>query len=300
MSGCGEDGCSSDHGCDRNALKSRCCQEEEEVDVEEEGVEEDSNYESNHACCNTHSTAEEEDDFVDLGRGGNGLICLALVNESGDEVSIIDAKSEVRSFSLFQRIGQGGDVRKLCFSSHGYGGTDDLLTPCLDDDGCHGVPDEGCFCGLTEPHIHAHFHDPKLCNHHQKRNNNGRDPTGAELMKLARLTLRPTTATASGDDSTISNNIFRVPESAFMRTMCNSQDYTARMDGHLREPLLKKKTLHKVQVRPPPSPFHSSTHFHSFIHLYVFWNTAQRPRRLSGTRQRDGGSSPRTPLCILR
>lgn len=84
-------------------------------------------------------------------------LCLAVVRENGTEVVMYDASGIPRVFSY------QGDTRNLCFSSHGATVADDLLTPCLDEGGNHGEPEENCFCGIDTPHLHAHVYNPMLC-----------------------------------------------------------------------------------------------------------------------------------------
>jgi copper chaperone CopZ len=121
--------------------------------------------------------------------------CIALVSDSGKEIVIYDVNGELQSFSYIHGGGDG-NIRDLCFSSHGHD-ADDLLTPCFDDVGRHGEPEEGCFCGIDTPHIHAHIHDPKICggngggNRSSIHSKSNKD-TEQDLMRLASLTLHPT------------------------------------------------------------------------------------------------------------
>jgi len=83
--------------------------------------------------------------------------CIAILHDNGQDLTVFDASGRPRTYSCEDCPG------KLCFSSHGAKGLDGLLTPCLDEDGLHGVPDEGCFCGVDTPHIHAHLQDDVKC-----------------------------------------------------------------------------------------------------------------------------------------
>jgi ribosomal protein L32/copper chaperone CopZ len=99
------------------------------------------------------------DDDIDL----DSPLCLAVIREDGGDVVLFDASGRPRSFNF-----KGDDIRKLCFDTHSYGtslatGVDDLLTPCFDQDGNHGDPEESCFCGVDTPHLHAHLRDPRTC-----------------------------------------------------------------------------------------------------------------------------------------
>ena len=82
---------------------------------------------------------------------------LLLGERTAPMWSLFDASGKPRT-SRHHRI-----PTKLCLSTHGALGEDEMLTPCLDDDGMHGVPDESCFCGIDTPHVHAHKHDSGKC-----------------------------------------------------------------------------------------------------------------------------------------
>jgi len=108
---------------------------------------------------------------------GNNALCLAVVCESGSDLLLFDASGTSRAFHL------EGNTDKLCFSTHGHDDAADLLSPCLDEDGMHGLPDEGCFCGVETPHIHAHVHDSKTCHGNQSKTH--------DFSYLAKLVLHP-------------------------------------------------------------------------------------------------------------
>jgi len=104
--------------------------------------------------------------------------CVAVLHEDGTKTDVFDAKGRQLTFALGHEVIMGG--KKICFSTHGIGnGADGLLTPCFDENGEHGEPEESCFCGIDEPHIHAHVQDPDKCNHSE------------DLTFLAQLTLYP-------------------------------------------------------------------------------------------------------------
>lgn len=87
-------------------------------------------------------------------------LCLAVVPENGGDVVVYDARGQSRSFGWLGR----GDTRKLCFSSHGAGdGVDEIMTQCFDANGCHGPSPVPCFCGVDQPHLHAHIKNSKAC-----------------------------------------------------------------------------------------------------------------------------------------
>jgi len=93
--------------------------------------------------------------------------CLAVVLENGVDVVVYDQRGSARIFSVPPPKGHNTKTNrrppKICFSTHGQPGIDDLLTPCFDEYGNHGEPNEVCFCGVSEPHIHAHFYNPETC-----------------------------------------------------------------------------------------------------------------------------------------
>jgi hypothetical protein len=105
-----------------------------------------------------------------------------------------------------------------------------LLTPCFDDAGNHGAPEEGCFCGVETPHLHAHVHDPKTCNE------DSLNTVEADLMKLARMTLHPT-------EESVNSSLFQIPISERLPKECNSKDF-----GDSLHAPLQKRRMHKVKV----------------------------------------------------
>lgn len=115
-------------------------------------------------------------------------LCLAIVRENGTDVVLFDASGKPRTFKY------KGNPGKLCFSSHGAVGADELLTPCFDEDGMHGVPDESCFCGIDTPHIHAHKHDSVKCTEEPEESacsSKKKKQTEADVGYLASVTLHP-------------------------------------------------------------------------------------------------------------
>ena len=176
------------------------------------------------------------------------LICLALLKDNGTEISLFDAKGEVRSFSF------KGDIRKLCFSTHHGYDADDLMTPCFDEDGLHGEPEEGCFCGSEGPHIHAHYHNPATCNDDDHCGSTKSSDLESALASLAPLTLFPIPVKVeeSSTGITTPKKLFEIPESEFMPSCCNSSEYSRHMSGtesDERPPeKMKTKMLHKIQV----------------------------------------------------
>lgn len=118
-------------------------------------------------------------------------LCLAIVRENGTDVVLFDAAGKPRTFSY------KGSPEKLCFSTHGAIGADDFLTPCLDEDGMHGVPEESCFCGIDVPHIHAHKYDDVKCKEDEEEtgcsSKKKKKNQEADIGHLASVTLYPNT-----------------------------------------------------------------------------------------------------------
>ena len=78
------------------------------------------------------------------------LLCIAVVRPDHSAVDVYDSKGKSRTFradpkAVLSAAGSNGGT-KLCFSTHGAGnGADGLLSPCFDENGEHGEPEEGCF-----------------------------------------------------------------------------------------------------------------------------------------------------------
>ncbi|KAL3923654.1 MAG: hypothetical protein SGARI_006174, partial [Bacillariaceae sp.] len=187
------------------------------------------------SCCggggslSHHQEQPDDDDDV--------VTCIGLIAKDGSAIAIYDVKGDLQTFSL-----PNGDIRNLCFSSHGHN-ADDLLTPCFDDEGLHGEPDESCFCGVDTPHLHAHVHNPKTCDeHHHATNNNNNSDLETDLMLLAKLTLHPT-KDSSSSATTVAE--FEIPldesKAAADFNKCNSMEYEPVVGG---PPVAEIKVLH--------------------------------------------------------
>eukprot|EP00544_Gedaniella_sp_CCMP2646_P007956 CAMPEP_0202486348 /NCGR_PEP_ID=MMETSP1361-20130828/4939_1 /ASSEMBLY_ACC=CAM_ASM_000849 /TAXON_ID=210615 /ORGANISM="Staurosira complex sp., Strain CCMP2646" /LENGTH=1321 /DNA_ID=CAMNT_0049115457 /DNA_START=9 /DNA_END=3974 /DNA_ORIENTATION=+ len=162
----------------------------------------------------------------------NHTLCLAVVRENGADLVLFDATGVPRSFTY------SGDAGKLCFSTHGADAVDDLLTPCFDEDGNHGAPDEGCFCGVDTPHLHAHLHDPKTCEDDMKRNAQGE----SDVQYLAQLTLHPK------HDSEQQELLVNMAVSAQLPKQCNSEEVLRHMNQHgLSHGSIHQRRMHKIQ-----------------------------------------------------
>lgn len=155
---------------------------------------------STSTCCTNDHTHEDHEDQHHHYDDSDSPLCLAVIREDGGDVVLFDASGRPRSFDF------KGDIRNLCFDTHGITGSfvDDLLTPCLDEDGNHGLPEESCFCGVDTPHLHAHLRDPRTCND----NDGNEKPSGKsskmedKLSYLASQTLHPLDMDMDKDNNT--------------------------------------------------------------------------------------------------
>jgi len=115
---------------------------------------------------------------------------------------------------------------KLCFAAHGAQGEniDGMLTYCFDSNGEHGEPDEGCFCGEEEPHLHAHIHDPELCG---KNNCGGGAGSSNNWRNLSQLTLH----LVEGEEDNAPSGVASMPITSSMPNQCNS----STLQQHLKD-----------------------------------------------------------------
>jgi hypothetical protein len=179
------------------------------------------------------------------------LLCLAVVRDNGADVVLFDASGSPRTFSYKQQQKGSGDNAnfKVCFSSHGNDAADDFLTPCFDEDGYFGIPEESCFCGIETPHLHAHVHDPKTCDggDQPKTRADGANNEAA-LMNLAKLTLHPT----DDNPKDYKAQMLHIPITEQMPNECNADEFFSNVNdnGHNESSLLNRRRMHKVQVRP--------------------------------------------------
>lgn len=153
------------------------------------------------------------------------LLCIAVVRPDHSAVDVYDSKGKSRTFradpkAVLSAAGSNGDT-KICFSTHGAGnGADGLLSPCFDENGEHGEPEEGCFCGVDEPHLHAHIYDPDRCG-----NDGGDDKKDVDFRFLAQLTLYPDPDPDGVDDDRFaSRHSVTMPISTSLPKECNGSD----------------------------------------------------------------------------
>eukprot|EP00569_Conticribra_weissflogii_P000080 CAMPEP_0171356732 /NCGR_PEP_ID=MMETSP0878-20121228/45878_1 /TAXON_ID=67004 /ORGANISM="Thalassiosira weissflogii, Strain CCMP1336" /LENGTH=1229 /DNA_ID=CAMNT_0011862759 /DNA_START=432 /DNA_END=4121 /DNA_ORIENTATION=- len=144
--------------------------------------------------------------------------CLALIRpDNSNVIDVFDAKGKSKSFRSSQK--HGG---KLCFSSHDAGNdADGLLSPCFDENGNHGEPMDPCFCGVDEPHIHAHMFNPDRCGGDGCiAGRNGRKPNLGFLAQLTLFEVEGITTPLLGDNVQVGS----VPISENLPNECNSSD----------------------------------------------------------------------------
>jgi copper chaperone CopZ len=167
---------------------------------------------------------DDDDDDMDVTKKS----CIALLPETGNDIIMVyDTNSDVKYYSCSTTKNKNVTVRNLCFSTHGHN-VGDLLTPCLDDEGIHGDPPEGCFCGIDTPHLHAHLFDPKTCG--EEEDGNGSTPGNEkELMRLARLTLHPVTSMIASDPDGL--GIVHISSHDHAPHICKSRDYVPVEQG---------------------------------------------------------------------
>jgi copper chaperone CopZ len=109
--------------------------------------------------------------------------CIAILREDGD-VDVYDVAGDCMTFRapITTDGSSNNNPNKLCFSSHGHDDIDRYLTPCFDEEGNLGDPEEDCHCGAEGPHLHAHLHNDTTC----------RDDLHAnQKFQLASVTLQP-------------------------------------------------------------------------------------------------------------
>ena len=187
------------------------------------------------------------------------LTCIAIIRQQNSTVDIFDIHGQSRTFSIGGRRNNDKRIlsssalysseqqRKLCFATHH--GTekqqqmmmiDGILTPCFNGEGQHDEADEGCPCGVDEPHIHAHYHDPKICDMDYNSNNNKDDTVTTGWSFLSQLTLP--LVNNNGDNNNMSreketkNGVVTFPLTDSMPNECNS----IAINNHLLEQGLKR------------------------------------------------------------
>jgi copper chaperone CopZ len=140
-----------------------------------------------------------------------------VVQENGTDVVVFDASGKPRTFH---------GTQSLCFQTHGNNTAGYLLTPCFDENGNHGDPEEDCFCGIDTPHLHAHAYDPHGC--HDDANY-----AGDKMSLLASHILHPVTEE--------NKSLIQIGVSEFMPNECNARVWQDKKGYH------PGRRVHEVQ-----------------------------------------------------
>ena len=188
-------------------------------------------------CCDTDGTDTKINTGNTCSSQGCCVMthtCLAVVRPDNSAVDLFDTKGRSRTFRIRNNRRDLSD-KKLCFSTHGAGeDIDGMLTPCLDRNGEHDEPDEGCACGEDEPHLHAHIYDPDICGLDDRASclkpaggiSDATRKKATSWRFLSQLTFYP-------DDSEAEQSFMPITES--MPKECNS----SALQSHLNERGLK-------------------------------------------------------------
>lgn len=73
---------------------------------------------------------------------------LTAIISSPTTLHVYDSTGAAFVYSLPPSVSSPPPMSKICFSSHNM--DSDLMTPCFDEDGRHGEPEETCMCGDDE------------------------------------------------------------------------------------------------------------------------------------------------------
>ena len=193
------------------------------------------------------SSPESEDD--------ESSRCLAIASEDGSRLVVFDTLGKPRSFSQ-----TGVDLRNLCFQTHGLLHVDDLLTPCFDEDGNYGDPEETCFCGLDTPHIHAHLKSPHTCQDESpcsrtSKKNNKFFSSEERMGMLATHILYPMEEGTTNDEK-----LLDIPVSKSMPVECNASHNETRVVPP------KHHDHDRSQHHPKWSVLHGNNHMDRLVH----------------------------------
>ena len=83
-----------------------------------------------------------------------------------DMVFVIESKTTLNKSIQFNFTISKEVLDKIYFSSHeigAYGLADAILTPCFDESGLHGEPEEIFICSVESAHVYAHYYNPYHC-----------------------------------------------------------------------------------------------------------------------------------------
>ena len=171
------------------------------------------------SCCSTNGCcADSPDDSK------KHLTCLAVIRPDNVTVDVFDVKGHSRAFRSKNKILNNKLLsNKLCFSAHGAGeNIDGMLTYCFDANGEHGEPDEVCFCGEEEPHLHAHIHDPELCGDDNCDGGVKTEHVGKQKTTNWRFLSQLTLHLVDDDEENSPKGVASMPVTSSMPNQCNS------------------------------------------------------------------------------
>ena len=143
--------------------------------------------------------------------------CIAILRDDG-KVDVYDIDGVLKIFSSASIIKSDAANSKFCFSSHGHD-VDSFLTPCFDENGRHGEPEESCFCGIDVPHLHAHRYHNKTCTD---------DVDGKsmpEMERLAGVVFFPV-----DEEEQLLSATNSIPLSEGFPSNCNSKEYREKLE----------------------------------------------------------------------
>jgi copper chaperone CopZ len=227
--------CSADKACHNVTAEKDgketlpCCEKDDCSKNEETGT-----AKKDSPCCNSNrdatatkasSCCAAAEAVASINHIDDSPLCLAVIREDGGDVVLFDASGRPRSFQFKSK---GVDIRKLCFNTHASQ-ADDLLTPCFDEEGNHGDPEESCFCGVETPHLHAHLRDPRTCGDQEKSGTTGnKSKLEDNLSFLATQTLHA----IDSDNSTVATDVdaaqevplYNIDVSERLPNECNSAE----------------------------------------------------------------------------
>jgi copper chaperone CopZ len=226
-------------------------------------------------CCsnnngndNANDNANAKESTSTRTRNHDKPDCIAILRENG-HVDVYDVNGQVKSFSSDKNANtttatatvptatpsatatkSAVDPNNICFSSHGHD-VDEFLTPCFDELGQHGDPEEGCFCGIDTPHLHAHVHNDKTCIDHDDHDHDKND-----VSRLSQLTFHPveydSNSNSKQDQHQHQYQYQPLIESESMPNACNAQELKSKLnrtDGNRNRKDYRNANNNVFQIR---------------------------------------------------
>ena len=168
-------------------------------------------------CCNTKIVP------LPIANIPNPITCLAVLRPNNTSIVVFDINGHPKSFRAPQL-----ELSQLCFSSHNAGqDVDGMLTHCFDEFGRHGIPAEGCICGVEEPHLHAHLHS-ELCDETIECEMSKRKRTNWRFLSQITLHL----VNDHGIDNRTEKSFNHMPINLSMPKECNSSAIQRHFEKH--------------------------------------------------------------------